>query len=133
MCRIVNHGSGFIVESGFENHTVIFVTWGLMLFEWLSQKTGRKYRLSTETEWDYDARGGIKSEGFVYAGRNNGQEVAWYGDNSDYAVHPVGKKNPNELKIFYISGNVREWCADGYDEEYYTETSDTNPNGPDVG
>lgn len=80
----------------------------------LNEKTGKRYRLPTESEWEYAARGGSKSMSYKYSGSNNISEVAWYNDNSDSTTHLVGKKCPNELGIYDMSGNVYEWCADEY-------------------
>ena len=94
----------------------------------LNEITGKNYRLPTEAEWEYAARGGNKSQGYKYSGSNNINDVAWYVDNSDLKTHPVGTKQPNELSIYDMSGNVSEWCNDWY--EYYTHTTKTNPTGP---
>ena len=93
----------------------------------LSQLTGKKYRLPTEAEWEYAARGGKKSKGYKYSGSNNIEDVAWYGSNSDLETHTVGQKQPNELGIYDMSGNVYEWCYDWYDS--YTSSPQTNPTG----
>jgi formylglycine-generating enzyme required for sulfatase activity len=85
------------------------------------------YRLPTETEWEYAARGGKYSTGYIYAGHDNVKEVAWYDDNSGGHTHEVGTKEPNELGIYDMSGNVYEWCQDWYDRDYYEISPDTNP------
>ena len=81
----------------------------------LNATTGANYRLPTENEWEYAARGGHKNAGYkVYAGSNNLNAVAWNGSNSDNKTHRVGQKSPNELGLHDMSGNVWEWCQDTY-------------------
>ena len=97
----------------------------------LNSLTGRTFRLPTEAEWEYAARGGKKSLHYKYSGSGNIDDVAWYYDNSGDKTHAVGTKSPNELGICDMSGNVEEWCSDWYGS--YSAGAQTNPQGPSSG
>jgi len=94
---------------------------------------GCKFTIPTEAQWEYAARGGNKSAGFLYSGSSDINEVAWYEDNSNENTHRTGRKNENELGIFDMSGNVYEWCQDWYNDLYYYNSPSVNPKGPDTG
>ncbi len=115
-----------------DNCPVVKVSWDDIqeFIKKLNAKTGKHYRLPTETEWEFAARGGKYSKGFEYSGSNKLSEVGWYG-KSNGTTHPVGKKEPNELSIYDMTGNALEWCADWYGEDYYKKTVDeVDPKGP---
>lgn len=119
-----------------DNYPVETVSWDDVqkFIEKLSQKTGKKYRLPTEAEWEYAARSGGKKE--IWSGTNNEPvlgEFAWYDDNADRTTHPVGEKKSNGLGLYDMSGNVWEWVADWYDENYYKERVKDSPQGPSEG
>ena len=99
----------------------------------LNNLTGQNFRLPTEAEWEYAARGGNKSKGYKYAGSNTIGDVAWYSSNSNNTTHSVKTKQANELGLYDMSGNVYEWCSDWYDSNYYSSSPTTNPTGPATG
>ena len=99
----------------------------------LNVLTGMQFRLPTEAQWEYAARGGECSKGYKYAGGNNLDNVAWWNGNSNHETHDVKQKQPNELGLYDMTGNVWEWCNDWFDGSYYANSSEHNPQGPGSG
>jgi len=157
-CAIDYNGSFYFGGSSYASFTecpVIEVTWygGAVYCNWRSQQEGLTecynlsdwscdfnadgYRLPTEAEWEYAARGGVNwTDDYRYSGCHNVSDLpnyAWISSNSNSQTHPVGTKLPNQLEIHDMSGNVWEWCNDWYDISYYSSSPANNPTGPPTG
>lgn len=122
-------------NKGSKNMPVTNVSWEdcQAFIKKLNEKTGKEYRLPTEAEWEYAAKGGAKSNGYLYAGSNNIDEVGWMKDNSGEAIHIVAEKKHNELGLFDMTGNVWEWCSDWYGPYRLDAKCLDNPKGPENG
>ncbi|MDE6113275.1 MAG: formylglycine-generating enzyme family protein [Bacteroidales bacterium] len=137
-------GTSYGLHGVGDDYPMYYVSWNdaVEFCEKLSAQTGKTYRLPTEAEWEYAARGGQQADGTKYAGSGNIDEVAWFGHyndapgtpgNGNSTTHPVGQKRPNGLGLYDMSGNVKEWCSDWYDEKYYSQSPSVNPQGPSGG
>ena len=137
-CEATGRGKPDDEDWGIGTRPVINVTWydAVEYCNWLSEKEGltpvyrgsgdniscnfdaNGYRLPTEAEWEYAAKGGINKDSYTYSGSNTADDVGWYLDNSGRETHPVGGKSPNSLGLYDMSGNVYEWCWEWYGEDY---------------
>ena len=126
-------GSNPSISTGNMPCPVEYVSWDecQTFISRLNELTGETFRLPTEAQWEYAARGGNKSKGYTYSGSNAIDDVAWYDDNSGEMTHPVKTKVPNELGIYDMSGNVNEWCSDWFGS--YSSAAQTDPTGPSTG
>ncbi len=151
----IRNEAGFHIKTVIDDNLPMFeVSWvdGIKYCNWLSTKKGldpvyevivadvqnkeidvkwnkrsNGYRLPTEAEWEYAARGGSHSKGYLFSGSNNINDVAWYHDNANLDPHSVGQKKANELGLYDMTGNVAEWCWDYFDLDYYKNTSYEDP------
>ena len=116
-----------------DNYPAYYISYNdvLSFISKLNSLTGRTFRMPTEAEWEYAARGGNKSKGYLYSGGNTLDNLGWYESNSSSKAHPVAQKSANELGLYDMSGNVWEWCSDWYDT--YSSSPQTNPTGPRTG
>lgn len=154
-CKLKYDGTFYII-SGYENKPMQYVSWWGTLYycNWLSTKEGLQvaydlgcgtlinyptntgYRIPTEAEWEYAARGGqkditggVEENDYKYSGGNDLNLVGWNFDNSTFILHEVGLKQPNELGIYDMSGNLWEWCFDRFQTDYYSVSPVVNPTG----
>ncbi len=135
-------GSQWSEEFGLgDNYPAYFISWNdcQAFIDSLNKLTGKTFRMPTEAEWEYAARGGNKSQGYLFSGSNELDDVAWHAGNigenptTYYGLHEVGTRVANELGLYDMSGNVWEWCSDWDSKTYYTEEAQTNPTGPETG
>ena len=115
-----------------EKNPVVYVSWNdcQEFIKKLNALTGKRFRLPTEAEWEFAARGGNRSHHTQYSGSDDVDSIAWYAHNSGDRTHPVAQKKPNELGLYDMSGNVWEWCNDWYDKYYYAISPSVDPQGP---
>lgn len=126
-------GSNPSVFNGCANCPVEKVSWkdAQTFIQEINRQSGDRFCLPTEAQWEFAARGGTHSKGFIYAGSDELEEVAWFKENAQKATHPVGALQPNELGIFDLLGNVAEWCQDWFNP--FPPSPLDNPQGPSTG
>lgn len=112
-----------------DHQPVVYVSWNdCQAFTiWLSETSGETFRLPTEAEWEYAARGGIHSIGYAYSGGDDPSTLGWFNSNSPEGTQLIAQKVPNELFLHDMSGNLWEWCQDWYGERYYDQSLSSNP------
>ena len=115
-----------------DNHPIVNISWddAIAYCKWLSDSSKKTYRLPTEAEWEFAARGGKKSKDFIYSGGQSMYNIGWYDENSNAGTQPVAQKRPNELGIFDMSGNTWEWCQDWFGT--YPSEPQINPQGSET-
>ena len=113
------------------DYPIVTITWTSIqtFLKKLNRITKKNYRLLTEAEWEFAARGGNSSNGYKYSGSNELNTVGWHSSNSNFKLQPVGQKTSNEIGIYDMSGNIWEWCSDWYKSNYYAKSPSTNPSG----
>lgn len=126
---IINEQGHFRPRMGFGNRAVVEVSHhGARAYaHWKAARTGYAWRLPSEAEWEYAARGGRLMTPTLYAGSDDPTEVAWFNEQLEAATHAVGKKLPNELGLYDMSGNAWEWCADAWSDDYLGAPTDGTP------
>jgi sulfatase modifying factor 1 len=114
-----------------DDHPIVNISWddAIAYCTWLSTKNKKDYRLPTEAEWEFAARGGVNSKGYAYSGAKAPDSIAWFSGRSSGSM-PVAQKLPNELGLYDMTETVWEWCSDWYDAGYYMLSVKDNPPGP---
>lgn len=129
-CEAVNIAMPSPPEWGWqEDHPIVNVSWNDVskYVDWLSKRSGKIYRLPTEAEWEFAAKGGVRENITLYSGSDEIKEVAWFAGNAESQTHPVRSKKPNALGLYEMSGNAAEFCQDRFGS--YTRRKVMNPKG----